>query len=122
MKVFVVLCLIVGALMGVVVTAEAADRFEWNRNTEVDVEHYEFYFCTTSSTCVPDPADSTAKLGANVPQPAVGVIPTMPFPPGKQGRAAVLAVDLVGNRSGLSNVVPFADSTPPSNPAGLVTK
>lgn len=108
--------------LALVVTAQAADRFEWNRNTEVDVEHYEFYACNTSSTCVPNPTDPTARLGTDVPQPAIGVVPTMPFPPGKKGRAGVIAVDLVGNRSGLSNIVPFADATPPSNPDGLVTK
>lgn len=101
--------------------ADAATMFEWDRNTEIDLEHYELYYCTSSSTCIPG-LTAADRLGGDIPQTAVGVKPTMLFPPGKQGRAGVLAVDLVGNKSGLGNLVPFADATPPATPTGLVTK
>ena len=61
------------------------------------------------------------QIGADVPQPAVGVKPSMPIPLTTEGRAAVVAVDLVGNRSGLSNIVPF-DRKAPVAATGLVTK
>jgi len=99
----------------------AATMFIWDRNIEVDLEHYEMYMCNTSSTCVPGitPAD---RLGADIAQTPIGTKPTMLFPPGKQGRAAVLAVDLVGNKSGLSNVIPFVDAQAPTVPLNLLTQ
>lgn len=101
----------------------AATTFEWNRNTETDVDHYEMFGCSTSATCTPGttPAD---KIGIDVPQPAIGIKPTMPIPANTQGRAAVIAIDLSGNRSGLSNIVPFVgpDTLAPVNPTGLLTK
>jgi len=108
-------------VLTLVTPALSATLFEWDRNVESDVEHYEMYACSTSSTCVPgtSPVD---RLGADIAQSAVGVKPTMAFPPGKVGRAAVLAVDLVGNKSGLSNIVPFADAQAPANPTGLLTR
>ena len=109
------------AVLSVSVCAEAATMFEWDRNVDADIDHYEMYWCSTSAVCVPG-TSTTDRLGANVPQPPVGTKPTMLFPPGKVGRAAVLAVDLVGNASALSNIVPFADTQAPTAPTGLLTK
>lgn len=117
----IVLCVILGGFAGFAGKTEGATMFEWDRNVEADIDHYEMYWCKSSSSCIPGTTLSD-RLGLDVPQPPEGQKPTMVFPPGKIGRAGVVAVDLVGNKSGLSNIVPFADATPPSNPAGLAVK
>lgn len=113
-KIFIVLCLTFMPVSALAVT------FEWDRNTEIDMAHYEVYFCSTSSSCIPS-VDAASRLGVNIPQPVIGIKPTMLVPVGKEGRAAVLAVDLVGNKSGLSNIVPF-DGLAPASPLNLLTK
>jgi len=100
--------------------AHADTIFEWNRNIEIDLDHYEMYACNTSTVCVPGTTASD-KIGNNINQPLIGIKPTMLIPIGTEGRAGVIAVDLVGNRSGLSNIVPF-DAKGPVNPSGLLTK
>ena len=104
--------LAVGALAQTVPTS-----LVWDRNVESDMGVYKVFTCNTSATCVPGttPAD---QLGADVPQPAAGTNPTMLIPPGTTGRAAVMAIDITGNRSGLSNIVNF-DRVPPPAPTGL---
>lgn len=100
--------------------AYAASLFEWDRNIEADLDHYELYVCSTSATCVPG-TTTLDRLGSDIPQPAIGTKPTMLIPVGKEGRAAAIAVDLSGNKSGLSNIVPF-DTKSPTIPTGLLTK
>ena len=95
--------------------AAVPTNFVWDRNVESDMLEYGVYTCSTSATCVPN-----AKIGT-VPQPAVGVSPTFAIPVNSQGRAAVTAVDLVGNESSLSNVVNF-DRLAPSAPANARTQ
>lgn len=99
-------------LVAIPAWAAAPTTFVWDRNVESDMLEYGVYTCSTSATCVPN-----AKIGT-VPQPAVGVSPTFAIPVNSQGRAAVTAVDLVGNESALSNVLSF-DKQPPGNPLNL---
>ena len=94
------------------VWAAAPANFVWDRNTEVDMLEYRIYTCSSSATCIP-----TLSIGT-VPQPSVGATPSFAIPANSQGRAAVTAVDLVGNESGLSNVLQF-DKQPPTNPLNL---
>ena len=94
------------------VWAAAPTNFIWDRNVETDVDHYNVFACSTSAVCVPN-----TNIGT-VLQPPVGTSPTFAIPPNTQGRAAVTAVDLVGNESGLSNVLSF-DKQPPGNPLNL---
>ncbi|MGH3055852.1 MAG: hypothetical protein ACRDL7_12840, partial [Gaiellaceae bacterium] len=96
--------------------AAHATVLEWDRNSESDMGHYEVLTCSVPVACIP-----SIKTGADVPQPTVGIKPTAPIPVNAQGNVAIIAVDLAGNKSGLSNVIPF-DGLPPSNPAGLVVK
>ena len=98
-----------------VVWAAPPTSFVWDRNIEADMLEYGVYTCSTSATCVP-----TTKIGT-VPQPTIGVIPTFTIPANTTGRAAVTAVDLVGNESGLSNIIPF-DRLAPSAPANARTQ
>lgn len=98
-------------LMGSPAWAAAPTTFVWDRNTEVDLEHYELYGCSTSSTCVPG-TSTTDRIGADVPQSVIGTRPSMLIPANTEGRAAVLAVDLLGNKSGLSNVVNYDKKAP----------
>ena len=109
----IVLCL--SLLIAVPSWAAAPTNFVWDRNTESDVDHYNVFTCSTSATCVP-----SVNIGT-VPQPAIGALPTFTIPPNTQGRAAVTAVDLVGNESAQSNVVPF-DRLAPSAPANARTQ
>ena len=95
--------------------AAAPTNFVWDRNTEGDLSHYNVFTCSTSATCVP-----TTNIGMAT-QPPVGTNPTFPIPANNQGRAAVTAVDLVGNESALSNVVSF-DKQTPTNPLNLRTQ
>ena len=89
--------------------------FTWDRNTESDVDHYNVFTCSTSATCMPN-----ANIGT-VPQPAIGTSPSFLIPANSQGRAAVTAVDLVGNESGQSNIASW-DKQPPGNPLNLRTQ
>ncbi len=102
------------------VQAFAQTTFVWDRNTEADVDHYEMFVCRTSPTCIPGTAP-TDRIGTNVPQSPLGTKPTMPIPVNDEGRAAVRAVDLVGNPGGLSNIVPF-DRKAPVASTGLVAQ
>lgn len=107
------------------VCLSAVDGFaltlEWDRNTESDMDHYEVFACSTSATCVPGTA-IVDKLTADVPQSAIGLSPSVVIPQGRQGRVGVIAVDTVGNRSPLSNIVSFTDATPPGAPANVRTR
>lgn len=102
-------------LMATPALAAAQTSFVWDRNTESDVDHYNVFTCSTSATCVP-----SVNIGT-VLQPAIGAIPTFTIPANSQGRAAVTAVDLVGNQSGQSNIVTF-DKQAPGNPLNLRTQ
>lgn len=95
--------------------AEAAPptTFVWDRNAEADLDHYNVFTCSGSATCVP-----STNIGT-VPQPAVGTKPTFAIPANSSGRAAVTAVDVTGNESGLSNILPF-DRQSPTAPTGLL--
>ena|SRR3990167_2745787 len=84
----------------------------WDRNTEIDMLEYGVYSCSSSAVCVPN-----TKIGT-VPQPAIGSIPEFALPVNTQGRVGVIAVDLVGNESGQSNVVSYDKQSPP-NPQNL---
>ena len=97
------------------VWAAPPSTFLWDRNTEMDVDHYNVFTCSTSATCVPN-----ASIGT-VLQPAIGTAPSFLIPVNSQGRAAVTAVDLVGNESGQSNIVSW-DKQPPGNPLNLRTQ
>ena len=97
------------------VWAAAPTNFVWDRNVEIDMLEYKVYTCSTSATCVPNVAVGT------VPQPAVGTTPTFAIPANSQGRAATTAVDLTGNESAQSNIVPF-DHLAPSAPANARTQ
>ena len=109
--IFVLLCWLVASPAWAV----APTTFVWDRNVETDMLEYKVYTCSSSAVCVPNVSIGT------VPQPAVGVSPTFTIPVNSQGRAAVTAVDLVGNESGQSNVVPF-DRLAPSAPANVRTQ
>ena len=102
------------------VAQTAPTTLSWDRNAETDMGVYKVFSCNSSATCVPGttPAD---QLGSDVPQPAVGTNPSMLIPAGAQGRAAVMAIDITGNRSPLSNIVNF-DRAAPTAPTNLVTK
>ena len=108
--ILVLLCWLVASPAGAV----APTNFVWDRNTEIDMDHYNVFTCSTSATCVPN-----LNIGT-VLQPALGASPSFPIP-AAEGRAAVTAVDLVGNESGLSNIVPF-DRLAPSAPANARTQ
>ena len=95
--------------------AAAPTTFVWDRNVESDMLEYRVYTCSSSATCVPNVSIGT------LPQPPVGTSPTFAIPANSQGRAAVTAVDLVGNESAQSNVVPF-DRLAPSAPANARTQ
>ena len=97
------------------VWAAAPTNFVWDRNTEGDMLEYRVYTCSSSATCVPNVSIGT------LPQPPVGTSPTFAIPANSQGRAAVTAVDLVGNESSQSNVVNF-DRLAPSAPANARTQ
>lgn len=107
------------------VCLSAVDGFaltlEWDRNVEDDMDHYEVFACSTSATCIPGTTVAD-KLTADVNQPDIGVVPSVVIPAGRSGRAGVIAVDLIGNRSSLSNIVSFTDATPPGAPANVRTR
>ena len=84
----------------------------WDRNTEPDMLEYNVYTCSSSATCVPNVSIGT------VPQPAIGTVPKFMIPANTQGRAAVTAVDLVGNESNKSNVISY-DKQAPGDPLTL---
>jgi len=107
------------AIVALASWAEAQTTFEWDRNVETDMGVYKVFACSTSASCVPG-TGPTDQIGIDISQPAVGVKPSMPIPVNTEGRAGVIAIDLVGNRSGLSNLVPFDRKAPAA--AGLVTK
>ena len=109
------LFLLLFLLVAMPIWAAPPTNFVWDRNTEADVDHYNVFTCGTSATCVPN-----ANIGM-VLQPAIGATPTFGIPANTQGRAAVTAVDLTGNESALSNVVPF-DRLAPSAPANARTQ
>lgn len=89
---------------------------EWDRNTEADMRDYEVYTCTPNPTC------TVQQLPANrigvVPQVAMGTVPSFVIPAGIEGKIAVSASDLSGNKSGLSVSLPFDAKAPlvPVNP------
>ena len=89
---------------------------QWDRNTESDMKEYRVKGCDTVG-CTIDP---TVNLGV-VPQPSLGVNPTFPLPQGKEGKRAVTAVDLSGNESALSVILPF-DVNAPNAPVNLQVK
>ena len=95
--------------------AAVPTQFVWDRNVETDMLEYRVYTCSSSATCVPNVSIGT------LPQPPVGTSPTFAIPANSQGRAAVTAVDLVGNESSQSNVVNF-DRLAPSAPANARTQ
>ena len=95
--------------------AAAPTTFVWDRNIETDMLEYKVYTCSSSATCVPNLSVGT------VPQPSIGTTPSLAIPAGSQGRAAVTAVDLVGNESSQSNIVNF-DRLAPSAPANARTQ
>ena len=97
------------------VWAAAPTNFVWDRNVEIDMLEYRVYTCSSSATCVPNVSIGT------LPQPPVGTSPTFAIPANSQGRAAVTAVDLVGNESGPSNMVSF-DKQAPAGPLNLRTQ
>lgn len=111
-----IIVLLIGLLsLAVPSWAAAPTKFVWDRNTEIDMDHYNVFTCSTSATCVPN-----LNVGT-VLQPPIGTNPTFDIPATSQGRAAVTAVDLVGNESGQSNIVPF-DRLAPSAPANARTQ
>ena len=95
--------------------AAAPTNFVWDRNVESDVDHYNVFTCSTSAVCVPN-----ANIGT-VLQPPVGTSPSFVIPANSQGRAAVTAIDLVGNESGQSNIISF-DKQAAGNPLNLRTQ
>ena len=97
------------------VWAATPTNFVWDRNVETDVLEYRVYSCSSSATCVPNVSIGT------VPQSPIGTTPSLAIPANSQGRAAVTAVDLVGNESSQSNVVNF-DRLAPSAPANARTQ
>lgn len=93
--------------------AASPTKLSWDRNVDADgVDHYNVFTCSTSSVCVPN-----ANIG-QTPQTAIGGIPAFIMPANTEVRAAVTAVDLVGNQSGQSNIVNY-DSKAPPNPQNL---
>lgn len=95
-----------------------ASTLEWDRNIESDMRNYNVYACYVKGCTV---SQIPSLIVGTTLQPAVGVKPTFVLPTGKEGNAAVSALDTSSNESPLSNVVPF-DSLKPSAPAGLAVK
>ena len=94
----------------------------WTRNTEPDMSHYRMWLCKTAGCSVVRSGNTPF---ATIPQPPVGVIPSIPLPDDLAGDAAVDAVDLAGNASALSNHVGFLPvplDLPPLAPVGLSVK
>ena len=102
-------------LLGCAGWAEAGN-FVWDKNGESDVRGYEMYTCNISATC--DPIVEGTRLGVEIPHPTTGATVTMPIPLTASGRAQVLAVDTVNNKSQGSNIIPFRGQ-PLTAPTGL---
>lgn len=109
----------VGAIIAVgmcllsLVSQADAKTLLWDRNTESDMKEYRVYLCLTAGcTAIKGPTPT-----ATVTQPAAGVIPSWILPVNSIGAAVVTAVDVDGNESGASNMVPFETMAPaaPSN-------
>ena len=98
------------------VMGNAADRVEWDRNTESDMSHYRIYLCQTLGCTVQQ--NSTMLQSTSVAQPPVGSKPFYLLPATKEGSVAISAVDVSGNESGISVSVPFDLKAPliPVNP------
>lgn len=96
------LCLIA---LAIPVTASAA-TFEWDRNTDPDMDRYPVYACFTAG-CIVERAVPMHQ--GTVPHPVEGVKATFTLDlTGKDGAIAVTAKDHAGNESGLSVSVPFS--------------
>lgn len=111
-------------------SAYALTEVSWDRNADTDlVDHYEVYSCNTGPTC--SPLVGGIRLGANVAQPPLALpsIPPvvqrviMPWPVTSlvMGRVSAIAVDIMGNKSGESNVVVFRTQAL-NAPKGLAVK
>lgn len=113
MSVLLSLLLAIGlCIVDVPAWAAPPTTFVWDRNIETDVDHYNVYTCSTSAVCTP-----SVNIGTVI-QPPVGPVPSFTIPNNTEGRAAVTAVDTLGNESGQSNVVAF-DRKAPANPLNL---
>lgn len=91
----------------------------WDRNTEDDMDHYQMYSCAGVGCTVMQNAAN--RVGADIPQTAVGVEPTITLDLTGDGAIAVSAVDHSGNESTLSNQAAF-DRVAPGTPQRLRIK
>lgn len=115
-KVWGVIAVIVGGACLLMFGNVFAGSLAWDRNTEADLDHYDVYLCLTPTCTVTKTV--TMKQSPSVSQSAVGVVPLFPLPSNTEGKAAVIAVDTVGNESALSVSIPFDGKAPlaPVNP------
>lgn len=124
----VLLALIISSVL-FVGHVHALTLVEWDRSIDSDqVDHYEVFVCTTHLTC--SPLTSGIRLGVNVAQPPIVpvTLPSVqrvgmawPLSSPVMGRVSVVAVDVMGNKSGESNVVVFR-AQPLNAPKGLTVK
>ena len=104
---------IVSLLVGCVGWADAA-TLSSDRNSELDMKDYQVWICTVPN-CVVVKSPTTLQA-TTIPQPAVGVRPSLVLDlTGKEGAFALSARDLSLNESALSVQVPF-DFKGPSAP------
>lgn len=104
----------VSLLLGCAEWAEAdAASLTMNRNTESDMAWYRAFTCNTDAACIP----ATRAPTLDIAQPVTGA-PIIAIPLTVSGRVAYKAEDLVGNQSGLSNIIPMRGA-PLNAPSGV---
>lgn len=95
---------------------------EWTRNTETDLKQYHVYVCKVQGC-------TSTNIGldwiGSVPQPLVGIKPSILLPVNINGAVSVVAEDQAGNQSGPSVSLPFSTvplpvNLPPNVPSGLI--
>lgn len=93
----------------------AETTLQWDRNVETDMAYYTVYYCQTNG-CTVDKA--TAVKSTNIPQVAVGALPTFTLPAVVVGSIAVTATNSENNESPLSSQVAF-NTVCPAAPTNL---
>lgn len=115
-KLLMLILFLLFPIMGKAQEVEAVTILQWDRNVETDMAFYNVYACTTKGCVV----TKQSTKSANIPQPAVGVIPQWTLPMG-EGTVAVTATDTSNNESELSVSLPF-DRLGPKPPFNVRAK
>lgn len=120
----VLIAIIVGIVMMSTTAFAHSINFEWDRNTEVDMDHYVVYKCPSGTSC--GVGSGRVVIGPSIAQPATGTVVgwtyafTPPVGTEEIQYFACTASDASGNESGPSNIVNTrVDNKPPGNPGGL---